>query len=450
MSVFDGASFYETRRASRIDENSVKRNLEPALKDPKSSDNTRQKKSNARKKVKDEGGNVKLSGSDKTKIALIRESTGKIVEHKVFQLCILILIVINAGMMGISTFDFVRGDDNVERIFDNIDLAFLIIFTVEISLQFIYHGFELFFDGWLVFDFAVVSLSWIMGPYFLERNNSVRIFRSFRIFRALRLINRVKILRNLVNAIISVIPRMGSIMILLAVVFYIFGVMFTLLFMDAGKNDAGKDCTELDEERKECVILSYDYFGRLDHTFFTLFQVMTMDNWVDITREYWGYNPYVWAPFCSFVVVSGWIVVNLIVAVICDAVYDLNDFAEAITGQLDDSDYESDEESIKERFSEVGKKERNERILQEHVFGLKDNIHSLIGNQKKTLEAVNILANKLGTYDSKFKGRASITSHKDQEAVNLLANKLGSHDSKFMGQASITSHQDEEASTTST
>ena len=186
-------------------------------------------------------------------------------------------------------------------------------------MQFIYHGFRLFLDGWLVFDFIIILLSWAFA--------SAQIIRAFRIFRALRLITRVEVMRNLVTALFSVMPRMAAIGLLLFLIFYIFAVMFTSLFKNL--------------YREKLTI--WDYFGRLDATFFTLFQIMTLDEWSSVAREVMLTYPWAWAPFVAFVIISGFVVVNLIIAVICDAISALHDDARAnLYGQHLDSDSESD------------------------------------------------------------------------------------------------------------
>jgi hypothetical protein len=99
-------------------------------------------------------------------------------------------------------------------------------------------------------------------------------------------------------------PRIGFIGLMLCLIFYIFGVMFTQLFKDLyveGYTD-------------------YNYFGDLEWTFFTLFQMMTMDNWASITRQVVYVYKWSWLPFTLFVIISGFIVANLIIAVICDAI----------------------------------------------------------------------------------------------------------------------------------
>jgi hypothetical protein len=106
------------------------------------------------------------------------------------QFFIIVLISINAIMMGLSTFQFVKEDEQLDYIFELVDLVFLIIFSVELFLQFIYHGWRLILDGWLVFDLIIIVTSWTFS--------SVQIIRAFRIFRALRLVTRIKIMKDLV------------------------------------------------------------------------------------------------------------------------------------------------------------------------------------------------------------------------------------------------------------
>eukprot|EP00567_Pseudictyota_dubia_P011992 CAMPEP_0197457692 /NCGR_PEP_ID=MMETSP1175-20131217/46745_1 /TAXON_ID=1003142 /ORGANISM="Triceratium dubium, Strain CCMP147" /LENGTH=460 /DNA_ID=CAMNT_0042992127 /DNA_START=139 /DNA_END=1521 /DNA_ORIENTATION=+ len=231
----------------------------------------------------------------KVRCLRLRKVCGKVVNNHHFQLFIVLLIVINSIMMGLGTFDFVTENPDVSSVFEKVDLAFLITFTIELSMQLVYRGYKLFFDGWLVFDFIIVVMSWSLS--------SLQIIRAFRIFRALRLITRVQTLRKLVTALMDVIPNMTAIGLLLMLVFYIFAVMFTVLF---------KDLYELGATEE-------DYFSSLSKTLFTLFQMMTMD-WSEPARQVMAVYPWAWAPFVLFVAVSGFMVFNLIIAVVCDAV----------------------------------------------------------------------------------------------------------------------------------
>ena len=72
---------------------------------------------------------------------------GLVVDATIFQYVILILIVTNSLMMAIGTYTFVTENEEISEQFARADDVFLIIFTVELILQFIYRGFSLFLNG---------------------------------------------------------------------------------------------------------------------------------------------------------------------------------------------------------------------------------------------------------------------------------------------------------------
>lgn len=164
---------------------------------------------------------------------------------------ILLLIVINSIMMGVATFPFVKESPDLSYKFDLADQIFLIIFTVESGLQLLYYGWFLFKDGFLVFDLLIVIMSWAL--------EGTQVIRAFRIFRALRLITRIEVMRNLVMALFSVVPKMTAIALLLMLIFFIFGVMMTTLFKGMYPEE-----------------LTQPYFESLFYSLFTLFQMMTL------------------------------------------------------------------------------------------------------------------------------------------------------------------------------
>lgn len=116
---------------------------------------------------------------------------GEFVNQEKVQVFLVVLIAINAIMMGIGTYSFVTKDEHLSFVFQTVDLTFLIIFTIELCLQFFYYGWKLLLDGWLVFDLVVIVTSWSFS--------STQVIRAFRIFRALRLVTRIKVLKNLIS-----------------------------------------------------------------------------------------------------------------------------------------------------------------------------------------------------------------------------------------------------------
>jgi uncharacterized membrane protein YphA (DoxX/SURF4 family) len=222
--------------------------------------------------------------ADEDFVARFRRKCGEAVNHPRMQVLIVALIAINALMMGIGTFGFIKDYPDRERAFELTDRVFLTIFTAELFVQFLYRGPMLVTDGWLVFDLVIIVTSWAFAE--------LQIIRAFRIFRALRLVTRVQVMQNLVigkagrrcdsfahdwrhlslalslalsstnrvlvyclifcwSALFGVMPRMVAIGLLLFLVSYIFAVMFTQLFKDL----------------YERGVTDADYFGRLDETF---------------------------------------------------------------------------------------------------------------------------------------------------------------------------------------
>jgi hypothetical protein len=78
-------------------------------------------------------------------------------------------------------------------------------------------------------------------------------------------------------------------------------------------------CTVLFEDLYATGATDHDYFSRLDNSFFTLFQLMTLD-WSEVARQTLDVYPWSWTIFVSFILFSAFIVYNLIIAVVCDTV----------------------------------------------------------------------------------------------------------------------------------
>jgi voltage-gated sodium channel len=242
---------------------------------------------------------------DTNKTGHIRNTCGSFVNSEHMQWFITFLISVNAVVLGAMT--YVVDDESATEILDAVDLSLLIAFTFEMALQLAYLGPLYLKYGWLVFDGIIILFSWV----FLDSN--ISILRSFRISRVFALISRWESLRSLVAAIGSTMPKMATIWTALFIFYYTFCVLYTNLYH--GLYDEG--------------YLQFDYFGRLDKTFLTLFQMMTLDNWTGIVRQVMVVNPFAWIGFCAFVVVTAFFVMNLVVAVICESLLELNNMRDA-------------------------------------------------------------------------------------------------------------------------
>ncbi|WP_372892087.1 ion transporter, partial [Rhodosalinus sp.] len=97
------------------------------------------------------------------------------------------------------------------------------------------------------------------------------------------------------------IPGMGSVFLLMTLVFYIGAVMATKLFGDAFPQ----------------------WFGTLGDSAYSLFQIMTLESWsMGIVRPVMEVYPYAWAFFVPFILVTTFAVVNLLVGLIVNSMQD--------------------------------------------------------------------------------------------------------------------------------
>jgi voltage-gated sodium channel len=221
---------------------------------------------------------------------------GHFVSNIFFKRTVIALILLDSALMGIATFDFVTENEQVRALFFNVNMAFLSLFTVELILRMIHHRTDIFSNGWLIFDFVVISCSWILSL--------LVVVRAFRVIRALRLATRLKDLRTLALAFQEVMPKVTATAFIVALSFYIFSIMFTDLYKDLHREG----------------YTDQDYFSSIDITAFTLFQIMTLDQWSTITKEVQQAHPFAWLLFVAFVVSSSFFILNLTIAVIYEAI----------------------------------------------------------------------------------------------------------------------------------
>jgi len=128
-------------------------------------------------------------------------------------------------------------------------------------------------------------------------SEGLAVLRALRILRMLRLVSLVPSMRGVVAALLAAIPGMASIAALLGLLIYVAAVMATQLFGAAAP----------------------EHFGDLGTSLFTLFQVMTGDDWATIAREAMASYPWAWIFFVVYVLVSTFAVLNLFIAVVVRA-----------------------------------------------------------------------------------------------------------------------------------
>jgi voltage-gated sodium channel len=217
---------------------------------------------------------------------------------------IIAVIVFNAIVLGLETSSSVMA--RWGGLIVALDRLCLAVFVVEIALKLVAHGLRFFRSGWNVFDFLIVAAALVPGAQTLS------VLRAMRILRVLRVISALPRLRRVVEGFITALPGMGSVFLLMGIVFYIGAVMATKLF--------GQSFPE--------------WFGTIGRSAYSLFQIMTLESWsMGIVRPVMAVYPHAWAFFVPFIMVTSFAVVNLIVGLIVSSMQEAN--AEEDKGRTD-------------------------------------------------------------------------------------------------------------------
>ncbi len=223
-------------------------------------------------------------------MSMLQEKLGKFVEGRRFQTFVMVLIITNAVTLGLETMPgvmAVAGD--WLHLFDK---AVLAVFVFEILGKLIYRQGRFFLDGWNVFDFVIVGIALIpaSGP--------LAVLRSLRVLRAFRLLSVVPSMRRVVQALLLAIPGIGSVGLLILLIFYVGSVISTKIFGAAFP----------------------EWFGTIGASMYTLFQVMTLESWsMGIARPVLEQFPHAWIFFIPFILVTSFTVLNLFIGIIVDA-----------------------------------------------------------------------------------------------------------------------------------
>ncbi|MBX7244453.1 MAG: ion transporter [Candidatus Sumerlaeaceae bacterium] len=213
-----------------------------------------------------------------------------IVQSLYFQTVVMAVIVLNAVVIGIETNPEVM--KRFGGLLSGLNVAVQTLFVMEILLRIGSHGrrpLAFFREGWNVFDFAVVALSLlpIAGPF-------ANVARLARILRVVRLVSVSSDLRLIVNTMLRSIPSMAHVVILLAMLIYVYAVLGFYLF---GPDDPR-------------------HWGTLTTALLSCFQLLTLEGWVEMQMAVIATHPLAWLYFGSFIVVAVFVVVNLFIAVV--------------------------------------------------------------------------------------------------------------------------------------
>uniref|UniRef100_A0A8C5BEQ8 Sodium channel protein n=1 Tax=Gadus morhua TaxID=8049 RepID=A0A8C5BEQ8_GADMO len=251
-----------------------------------------------------------------------------LVTKQFFDIFIMVLICLNMVTMMVETDE---QSPEKEEILFLVNLVFIVVFTTECCLKLFALRQHFFAVGWNVFDFVVVILS-ILGillvdlieKYFVSPT-LFRVIRLARIGRVLRLIRGAKGIRTLLFALMMSLPALFNIGLLLFLIMFIFSIFGMSNFAYV---------------KKEAMVDDMFNFETFGNSIICMFMITTSAGWDGLlfpilnsappdcdpdvenpgtdVRGNCG-NPLVGIVFfCSYIIMSFLVVVNMYIAIILE------------------------------------------------------------------------------------------------------------------------------------
>jgi len=222
----------------------------------------------------------------------VPETLKRLTEGARFQTFILGVIILTAVVVGLET------SPGLMQAYEALFLAFnsvvQAIFVVEIVLRILAHWprvHRFFRDGWNVFDFLVIA-----GSLLPSVGVFATVARVARLLRVARLVSVAPDLRLIVDTMLRSIPAITNVVLLLALLLYVYAILGYHTFADA------------DPVR----------WGSLGASLMTLFKVLTLEGWVELHDTAETTHAWSWLYFGSFIFVAVFVMINLFVAVILE------------------------------------------------------------------------------------------------------------------------------------
>ena len=208
------------------------------------------------------------------------------VNSGVFQTGVLVLIILNAIILGLETIDPILQEYGDTLRF--VDRLIVYAFVLELTLRFAAEPRDFFRTGWNLFDFIIVATSLIAA------SSGLAAIRAFRVLRVLRVVTVIPRMRVVVFALLESIPGIASVGVVLVLILYVFSVIAATMFGDAHPA----------------------LFGDVFVAMYTLFTVMTLEGWREIADAVGATHPHAWVFFLCFLLIATFTMLNLFVAIV--------------------------------------------------------------------------------------------------------------------------------------
>ena len=222
-----------------------------------------------------------------------RNRLGALVDSAPFTIGIVAVIVVNAVVLGLDTYEGIdtRFGDELAVI----NAVCLGIFVIELILRIASYGsrpWRFLGDGWNVFDLVVIGGAFLPGVR--ENATLLRLARLGRIVRVVRLLPE---LRVLLAGVWRSVPPLLSIAVVTGMILFVYGMVGWILFAD-----------DLPQQ-----------WGNIGRAMLTLFVMLTLENFPVYMDAGMEIHPWSWVYFVSFVLVAAFVVLNVLIGIVLNS-----------------------------------------------------------------------------------------------------------------------------------
>ncbi len=224
--------------------------------------------------------------------AVVR-ACARLAESKRFDLAIFAVILANAVLLGVETYDGVERD--LGAALGVLDTVFLSIFVIELAIRIVAYGRrpqDFFRGGWNVFDFVVVTAAFLPG--LRENATLLRLVRLARIVRVVRLLPDLRILTVAVG---RSLPGVASLGVLAVLMLYVYGMVGWVIF---------------DDHNPEA-------YGTLGDAMLTLFVLLSLEGLPDMVDDGLALSGWTTIYYISFVLVAAFLLLNILIGVVINS-----------------------------------------------------------------------------------------------------------------------------------
>jgi len=244
-------------------------------------------------------------------VAHFRWRVAHFCECREFKILSFLIIFINAVLIGVQADWGETASNEVQPHWLVLEVVFMVIFVLELSLKVFGFGNTFFSDVWNILDFFIIIASVVDVTVTLgtdasgaEHLSTLRLVRVFRVVRAVNTFERLNLLvRSFLLALQDIVWVLG----LLVMFIYMCAVLANGFYGDS-------------KALEQSGFQVHAHFGTIGRSMATLFQMMTFDSWMSsVTRPVGNVHTSAFFFFVAFVGIAGLGILNLLTAIFVES-----------------------------------------------------------------------------------------------------------------------------------